>query len=110
MTRFPGFGGSSIRFVRQASSLALTLGLQLGLAAGVQAQTPTLGSIRGLVHDSLLAARPLERAVVEILELGRLDTTDARGVFRFDSVPAGRYSVSSPIPSSMRSGCARPSG
>ncbi|MGE0553572.1 MAG: carboxypeptidase regulatory-like domain-containing protein [Gemmatimonadales bacterium] len=94
MTRSPGFDGSSIRFVRQASSLALALGLQLGLAAGARAQAPALGSIRGLVHDSLLAARPLAGAVVEILELGRLDTTDARGVFRFDSVPGGRYSVS----------------
>jgi hypothetical protein len=63
------------------------------IALAAQAPAP-LGSIRGIVYDSLLARAPLGGAVVELLELGRQVTTDGRGVFRFDSVPGGRYTIS----------------
>jgi Carboxypeptidase regulatory-like domain/TonB-dependent Receptor Plug Domain len=43
------------------------------------------------VYDSLVVGGPLVGAVVEVVELGRSTTTDARGVFRIDSVPGGRY-------------------
>jgi hypothetical protein len=76
--------------------LVLT-GLSLcGRPAAAQART---GSIRGVVHDSLLASGPIPDALVEILELGREKRTDARGSFRFDSVPGGRYSVAFTHPS-----------
>ena len=71
------------------------LGLALvGLAGALPllGQGPT-GSIRGIVFDSLVTGAPLVGAVVELVELGRSAETDGRGVFRLDSVPGGRYTL-----------------
>jgi len=75
---------------RWAAAVIVLLGL--GPAPGVESQAAQpLGSIRGIVYDSLVVGGPLVGAVVELVELGRTVSTDARGVFRFDSVPGGRY-------------------
>ncbi len=67
--------------------------LAAGLATAALGQEP-VGSIRGLVYDSLVVGAPLVGAVVELVELGRSTATDARGVFRIDSVPGGRHRLS----------------
>jgi hypothetical protein len=85
--------GCSSRFVRR-----LAVALLAAAAAPAAAQTGG-GSIRGVVHDSLLAGGPLAGAVVELFELGRRSATDARGGFRFDGVPAGRHTLSFSHPS-----------
>ena len=51
------------------------------------------GSIAGVVYDSLTARGPLASATVVLVELSRYATTDARGRFRIDSIPAGRFSL-----------------
>jgi hypothetical protein len=50
---------------------------------------PAVGSIRGEVFDSLIGKR-LEGAEVRVLGTALRATTDQRGQFRLDSVPAGR--------------------
>jgi hypothetical protein len=50
---------------------------------------PAVGSVRGEVFDSLIGAR-LEGANVRVRGTGLGTTTDRRGRFRLDSVPAGR--------------------
>lgn len=99
--RFPESGPCSIWFVRlltPGSRRAGTLGA-LFLAgavgtAGAQAAAPRLGSIRGLVFDSLVTGQALAEAEIEVFELGRRTRADSRGMFRLDSVAAGRYSLS----------------
>jgi hypothetical protein len=51
------------------------------------------GSIAGTVYDSLRTRAPLADATVVLVELSRYATTDARGHFRIDSVPDGRYTM-----------------
>jgi hypothetical protein len=68
--------------------MALLLG---GGAAGRVDGQEQPGSIRGIVYDSLIVGGPLVGAVVELVEIGRSTETDARGVFRLDSIPPGRY-------------------
>lgn len=78
-------------------------------AVPAAAQTPAVkGSIRGLVYDSLVASGPLNGATVELLELGRVVTTDSRGTFRFDSLPGGRYTLSFSHPSLVSTGFTPP--
>lgn len=86
--RSPASADCSTRFARLLALAALAAPVP---AANAQAG---LGSIRGLVHDSLRAGGPLAGAEVEVLELGRRVLTDAAGRFRIDSVPAGRFTVS----------------
>jgi hypothetical protein len=63
-------------------------------ATGVSAgRTGAQGSIAGIVYDSLASHAPVASATVVIIELSRYATTDARGRFRLDSVPAGRYTL-----------------
>ena len=50
--------------------------------------------ITGTVYDSLSSRAPLANATVVLVEASRYVTTDARGRFRIDSVPPGRYSLS----------------
>lgn len=64
--------------------LALTL-----FAVNAAAQ----GSITGTVYDSLTTRGPLANATVVLVERSRYATTDARGRFRIDSVPDGRYTL-----------------
>lgn len=67
------------------------------LALGVLALRPPMagaqGSIAGTVYDSLGRAGPLPHAVVVLVERSRYVTSDSRGRFVIDSVPAGRYSL-----------------
>jgi hypothetical protein len=51
------------------------------------------GSIAGTVYDSLTTRAPLANATVVLVEQSRSATTDARGRFRFDRVPDGRYTL-----------------
>jgi hypothetical protein len=71
--------------------------LMAGSASGQP--TESKASIRGIVSDSLVSGGPLVGALVELLEVGRSVMTDQRGVFRFDSLPGGRYTVSFSHPS-----------
>jgi Carboxypeptidase regulatory-like domain len=91
--RSRGSAPCSTGFVRQLLAVVAASGLALLLGAGPGAAQAPRGSIRGTVYDSLLTAGPLEGARVELFELGRHTLTDARGVFRFDTVPAGSYTL-----------------
>ena len=50
--------------------------------------------ITGTVYDSLSAHAPLANATVVLVERSKYVTTDAKGHFRIDSVPDGRYTLS----------------
>jgi hypothetical protein len=67
------------------------------LACGACALSPVVagaqGSISGTVYDSLNTRAPLANATVVLVERTRYATTDARGRFRIDSVPDGRYTL-----------------
>jgi len=80
--------------LRAAVAVAALVAPTLG-----RAQPAPPGSIRGIVFDSLVTHAPLAAATVDLLELGRSVTTDGRGVFRFDSLPGGRYTLSFSHPS-----------
>ncbi len=70
----------------------MTAAVVLSAPGGVAAQSPAgLGVVRGRVLDSLVTGNPLGGATVELVELARQTITDTRGIFRFDSVPAGTY-------------------
>lgn len=56
------------------------------------------GRIAGLVYDSLLK-RPIPRATVMLLSGTRTTTSDASGLFAFDSVAAGPQTVAFTAPS-----------
>lgn len=72
----------------------------LSLASVAAAQPPPgTGSVRGIVIDSLLGNGPLVGATIELVELGRVATSDVRGLFRFDSLPGGRYTIAFTHPS-----------
>ena len=77
------------------------IGLALVSLASVAAAQPPpgTGSVRGIVIDSLLGNGPLVGATIELVELGRVTTSDVRGLFRFDSLPGGRYTVAFTHPS-----------
>jgi hypothetical protein len=60
-------------------------------AAAARAHAQGTGTIAGTVFDSLRTFAPLRDATVMVTETGRTATTDARGRFRIDSVPAGTY-------------------
>lgn len=90
-------------------SLVIVLGLGLARLAG--AQSASAGTLEGTIIDSV-HARALAGAVVRAARLDveqevvQLDTTDARGRFRFDRLEAGRYAVSfaSPLLDSLEFG------
>ncbi len=75
----------------------------IGLATGALAAVAVLtaasraaaaqATVTGTVFDSLRTRAPLAGANVVIVELSRYAAADARGRFRFDAVPAGRYGV-----------------
>lgn len=74
---------------------ALGVAATFGLATATMAQPRQVtGSIRGIVIDSLLSNGPLVGATIELVELGRITSSDGRGVFRFDSLPGGPYTIS----------------
>ncbi len=50
-------------------------------------------TVVGVVFDSLFTHAPMKGATVVIPELSRYVASDARGRFQFDSIPAGRYTM-----------------
>jgi hypothetical protein len=50
-------------------------------------------TVVGVVYDSLFTKGPMKGATVVIPELSRYVSSDDRGRFRFDSVPAGHYTM-----------------
>ncbi|MHB1312027.1 MAG: carboxypeptidase-like regulatory domain-containing protein [Gemmatimonadaceae bacterium] len=72
---------------------ALFWGLGVGLVAAVATPASCQSSIVGSVYDSLGTRGPLRQATLVLVERSQYATTDDRGQFTFDDVPAGRYSV-----------------
>ncbi|MFI5311086.1 MAG: carboxypeptidase regulatory-like domain-containing protein [Gemmatimonadales bacterium] len=70
-----------------AATRAVALLALSGRLLGAQA------TVVGVVFDSLFTRAPMRSATVVIPELSRYVTSDDRGRFRFDSVPAGRYTM-----------------
>jgi uncharacterized membrane protein YgcG len=71
---------------RANAVIALALFAATRVAAGQ-------ASVEGRVFDSLSTRAPLADATIVLVERSRYATTDPQGRFRFDSVPAGRYSL-----------------
>ena len=74
----------------RSSLLLLLLLAEAGASRAAVAQTD--GAIRGVVYDSLLRA-PLSGAEVWLRGTERRELTARDGAFRFDAVPAGRYTI-----------------
>lgn len=86
----------SVRTYRAALTSALFAGVLLGGTATLAAAQPArarLVTVSGLAFDSLRGV-PLANAFVILTERSRSTTSDERGRFRFDSVPAGTYTFS----------------
>jgi hypothetical protein len=65
----------------------------LAVATLASASARAQGTLTGTVFDSLRSFGPLREVSVLVMELNRVVTTDARGRFRFDSLPSGTYRV-----------------
>lgn len=63
------------------------------LLAVVSRETDAQAVVAGTVYDSLVTRAALADAQVTIIELGRMAPSDKRGRFRFDSVPAGTWTL-----------------
>lgn len=62
-------------------------------ASATQAQaTSRLASVEGVAFDSV-ARKPLAGALISVSDVRRTATSDAKGRFRIDSVPAGTYTM-----------------
>ncbi len=70
--------------------------LGVGLLAGVQAQSSTVGNIRGTVRDAQGAAIPNAEVIIREESTGASRTvrTDEDGFYQAPSLPVGLYSVS----------------
>jgi hypothetical protein len=80
---------------RMLESVLVVL-LLLGLAAPVAAQSTVSGSIQGTVRDAQGSVLPgvTVTATSDVLVAGKTATvTDARGVYRFPSLPVGLYAI-----------------
>ena len=71
--------------------MAAVLVCSIAMTATAQ-ESPRLGAMSGLVWRDT-TRRPLSDARVILTSIKREATTDARGHFRIDGVPAGRYPV-----------------
>jgi len=78
--------------MRHARAVFLLLVAMGGASRATAAQSGASGAIRGVVYDSLLHA-PLGGAEVWLRGTERREFTERDGRFRFDSVPAGRYTI-----------------
>lgn len=77
---------------KRLAAIAGTLILSSALV-GLPAVSAAQGRIEGVVFDSLRTGTALAGATVGIVELNRYAIADARGRFRFDSVPEGSWSL-----------------
>jgi hypothetical protein len=90
------------------------LGRTMLIAAAVVATVPAemraqgVGQLTGQVFDSLFTRAPLPDAVLYVEGLDRVITTDVRGRFSADSVPAGVYRMTFFHPSLDRAGLQAP--
>ncbi len=75
--------------MRRCLSVALAVATLAAVPSALSAQA----NIVGVVYDSLATRAALFEAQVTIVELGRIAWTDKRGRFRFDTVKAGRYTI-----------------
>jgi iron complex outermembrane recepter protein len=73
-------------------ALALLAGLLFTYSFGIEAQSPTPGTIEGRVVSNTGA--PAAGAQVTLLQARRRTTTDAAGAFRFANVAPGRHLIS----------------
>ena len=80
---------------RVAASLGLLVlcGGKAVRAQSNQQQTVGVGTIEGIVFDSLLVKAPLRGATVYIIGATLTATTDSRGRFTIDGVPEGNYAL-----------------
>jgi hypothetical protein len=94
----PSTGHTRSRRHRPIHALVVALVLTGGLARAAGAQAGSIGSLEGTVTDSV-HARPLGDVRVLAVDAAspggvpHTATTDARGAFRIDSLPSGRYLV-----------------
>ncbi|MHB1311711.1 MAG: carboxypeptidase-like regulatory domain-containing protein [Gemmatimonadaceae bacterium] len=72
---------------------AIFWGIGLSLVAAVAAPASSQSRIVGSVYDSLGSRGPLKQATLVLVERSQYSTSDDRGQFTFDDVPAGRYSL-----------------
>jgi hypothetical protein len=80
-----------LRVRRRIVAVSL-VSVSVAVSAAVAQTRPPLGSVRGVVFDSV-RGRPVAGAMVTV-GAGRLTRTDERGRFRFDSVPEGMRTIS----------------
>jgi len=74
-----------------ASTLPRWVDAQERTRTGSVAPNPAVGSgFMGIVYDSVRGG-PLAGAIIGVIGTTRRVTTDARGQYRIDSIPAGRY-------------------
>lgn len=74
-------------------NFARSLAISCATSAAIVTIAGAQGSISGSVYDSLSARGPLANATVVLVERNKYATTDAKGRFKFDSVPDGHYSI-----------------
>jgi hypothetical protein len=82
--------------MRKALKGALIVLLLLGLAVPLAAQSTVSGSVQGTVRDAQGAVLPgvAVTATSDALIAGKMTAyTDARGVYRFPSLPPGMYAI-----------------
>ena len=63
------------------------------VGTSLNAQTPTVSLVSGIVYDSLLTNAPLAGAEVTLSGVSKRIVTDARGRFSVDSVPVGSHEI-----------------
>jgi Carboxypeptidase regulatory-like domain len=86
-------GGEMMRSVLRGSMVVLLL---LGLAVPLAAQSNVSGSVQGTVKDAQGMVLPgvTVTAYSDALVAGKMETyTDARGIYRFPSLPPGMYAI-----------------
>jgi len=82
-----------IRVICKAHQLLKMMSLLLVLFSQVViSQTTPIGTLEGIVLDGS-NDKPLQDAVVKILEIESYDVTDKNGIFEFKSIPFGTYSI-----------------
>ena len=81
------------RDIRIRIAIPLVLVLLATTLSAFPSPSGAQSSVRGVLFDSLLTGKPVADAEVVLIEngTGRRTTTDRRGQFSFDDVPAGTH-------------------